>query len=69
MDEFYSAMRGTVLHIIEILACFGIAYLGLKLFGQYGGVQEMIVGLVLAAGAKFARANENIPVSDYTRVD
>ena len=59
------ALKPTLLHTLELVVVFAIAYGLVVLFKIDTATYQVVVGLVVAALAKFARANEKFPLPDY----
>ncbi len=59
------ALLSTLMHTVEIAAVILVAYLISKLFHVEGENGQALIGLVLAALAKFARASDSVAVPDY----
>lgn len=59
------SLRSTIIHTVELAVVFGIAFLILRYFQVDSDVSKYLVGIVLGALAKFARANESVPLRDY----
>lgn len=63
----YDTFISVLLHLVELLVVIGATLLLVKVLHVDSATQEVLIGLVLAGLAKFARASENIPVPDFTR--
>jgi hypothetical protein len=60
-----SAIKSTLLHAFEVILCLGIGLAILRLFHVGTGQEGVIIGIVVNAFVKWARASDVIPVSDY----
>jgi|TARA_Y100000310_G_C20630698_1_gene788487 hypothetical protein len=65
-DLMKNALLSTLIHVIELAVVVAIALILIKWLGVDTASVQVLIGLVLAALAKFARAS-NLPIPDYTR--
>lgn len=63
----YDTFISVGLHLLELLVVIGVTLLLVKVLHVNSGTQEILIGLVLAGLAKFARTSEASPIPDYTR--
>ncbi len=59
------ALLSTLMHAVELAACFGVAVGVLYLFHADTETKTLLLTIVLAALTKFARSSAGIPVPDY----
>ena len=68
-DTSKKATVSTLLHLLEIVVCFAIAFSFLLVFPEFrtilGTAIAGAVGLLLAGVVKFERANQSNGVPDY----
>ncbi|MFH1383372.1 MAG: hypothetical protein ABIH47_00215 [Candidatus Omnitrophota bacterium] len=62
-----NALLSTAMHVIELLVVVAVAWFLISVLHIDSETWKIVLGLVLASLAKFARANEASPVPDYTR--
>lgn len=58
------ALISTLLHVVELLVVLGVAVVVIKVLNVDSVTMEVVVGVVIASLAKFARASD-LPVGDY----
>lgn len=60
-----NAFKQTFAHVGELALIIVAAWIILTVFNITGDQYMIVVGLVLAAFTKFARASDSVPVPDY----
>ena len=60
-----SALKSTLLHTLELAVALGASFLVLKFFKVDSETTTVLLGLAVAAVAKFARAHDGIPYKDF----
>ena len=59
------AVYSTLMHTLELVVIFGVSFGVVKLFSVDSETYTVILGLITSSLAKFARASDSIPVTDY----
>lgn len=65
-DCMKNALFSTLIHVIELAVVVAVALILINWLNVDAASIQVLIGLVLAALAKFARASD-LPVPDYTR--
>lgn len=65
MANLKAALISTLLHALELAVCLGAAVLIVRFFHLGSNETAVVVGVVLNALAKFARASDASPLPDF----